>query len=583
MGMPRKLAAIIAADVVGYSRLMGGDEAGTLAALKTHRRELIDPKIAEHLGRIVKTTGDGLLIEFPSVVEAVLCAVEVQCAMQDRNMDVPADDRIEFRVGINLGDIIIDGDDIYGDGVNVAARLEGLAEASGVCVSKVVHDQVRDKLDLVFQDLGERQLKNIARPVHVFRIAPLVVGQPAPSAKPALALPDKPSIAILPFTNMSGDPEQEYFSDGITEDIITALSRLHWFFVIARNSTFAYKGKPVDVKQLGQELGVRYVLEGSVRKSGQRVRVTSQLIDATTNNHIWAERYDRQLSDVFALQDEITASVTAAIEPKLLAAEGIRAERRSIEDLNAWDLVARAVSHFWRLTAAESATAIAMLRQAVQRYPDYAPAHSILAFALVVSAHLGWTASANDRAFAAECALRAAELDDQDPWAHVALGYLAFTARQTDEAIDCFRRALDLNPNFAAAYGYIGFALACDGRLEDAIENSQRAIRMSPRDPLNFFFVGGMAAAYYVAGRYGEAVDWARQQVQLRPGSPSGHRILCASLAQAGFIEEAQVAMRLLRQVQPNISVDWVKASVPYTHCTMPRFLEGLRKAGLTD
>ncbi len=583
MGMTRKLTAIIAADVVGYSRLMGGDEAGTLAALKTHRRELIDPKIAEHQGRIVKTTGDGLLIEFPSVVEAVQCAVEIQRAMQERNTDVPADHRIEFRVGINLGDIIIDGDDIYGDGVNVAARLESLAEASGVCISKVVRDQVRDKLDLAFEDLGERQLKNIARPVHVFRIAASGVGEPAPSAKPALALPDKPSIAVLPFTNMSGDPEQEYFSDGITEDVITALSRLHWFFVIARNSTFAYKGKPVDVKHLGQELGVRYVLEGSVRKSGQRVRITSQLIDATTNNHIWAERYDRELSDIFALQDEITASVIAAIEPKLLAAEGIRAESRSIEDLNAWDLVARAVSHFWKLTAAESATAIAMLRQAVQRYPDYAPAHSILAFALVVSAHLGWTARANDRTFAAECALRAAELDDQDPWAHVALGYLAFTARQTDEAIDCFRRALDINPNFAAARGFIGFALACDGRSEDAIENSQRAIRMSPRDPLNFFFVGGLAAAHYLAGRYVEAVDWARQQVQMRPGSPSGHRILCASLAQAGLIEEARAAMRLLRQVQPNISVAWIKASVPYPDHTMPRFLEGLRKAGLTE
>ena len=581
--MTRKLAAIIAADVVGYSRPMGGDEAGTLSALKTHRRELIDPKIAEHQGRIVKTTGDGLLIEFPSVVEAVQCAVEVQRAIQDCNMDVPADHRIEFRVGINLGDVIIDGDDIYGDGVNVAARLEGLAEASGVCVSKVVRDQVRDKLDLVFEDLGERQLKNIARPVHVFRIAASVVGQPAPSAKPALPLPDKPSIAVLPFTNMSGDPEQEYFSDGITEDIITALSRLHWFFVIARNSTFAYKGKPVDVKHLGRELGVRYVLEGSVRKSGRRVRITSQLIDATTNNHIWAERYDRELSDIFALQDEITASVTAAIEPKLLAAEGIRAEGRSIEDLNAWDLVARAVSHFWKLTAAESATAIAMLRQAVQRYPDYAPAHSILAFALVVSAHLGWTESAKDRAFATECARRAAELDDQDPWAHVALGYLAFTARQTDKAIDCFRRALDLNPNFAAAHGYIGFALACDGRSEDAIENLQRAIRMSPRDPLNFSFVGGLAAAHYLAGRYAEAVDWARQQVQMRPGSPSGHRILCASLAQAGLIEEARAAMRLLRQVQPNISVAWIKASVPYPDHTMHRFLEGLRKAGLTE
>ncbi|HKO06398.1 MAG TPA: adenylate/guanylate cyclase domain-containing protein, partial [Alphaproteobacteria bacterium] len=293
----RRLAAILAADVAGYSRLMGADEEGTLARLKAHRRELIDPKIKEHRGRIVKTTGDGMLVEFASVVDAVRCAVDVQRGTAERNADVPPEKRIEFRVGINLGDIIIDGDDIHGDGVNIAARLEGLAQPGAVYISGTAYDQVRDKLDLAFEDMGEQQVKNIARPVRVFRIPAPVSGQPTASAEPVLALPDKPSIAVLPFENMSGDPEQEFFSDGMAEDIITALSKLRWFFVIARNSTFAYKGKSPDVRQVARELGVRYVLEGSVRKAGNRMRIAAQLIDGVTGNHIWAERYDREAVD----------------------------------------------------------------------------------------------------------------------------------------------------------------------------------------------------------------------------------------------------------------------------------------------
>jgi adenylate cyclase len=346
MGMARKLAAIIAADVVGYSRLMGANEAGTLAALKTHRQELIDPKIAEHQGRIVKTTGDGLLIEFPSVVEAVQCAVEVQRAMQDRNLDVPTDHRIEFRVGINLGDIIIDGDDIHGDGVNVAARLEGLAEANGVCVSRVVHDQVRDKLDLAFEDLGERELKNIARPVHLFRVAASAIGQPVPSAKLPLALPDKPSIAVLPFQNISGDPEQDYFADGMVEEIITALSRFKWLFVIARNSSFTFKGRAVDIKEVGRRLGVRYVLEGSVRKAAGKVRITGQLIDAVTGAHIWADKFERDLTDIFALQDEVSIAVVSAIQPKLLQTEIALAARRRPENLTPMIFISAHCSSF---------------------------------------------------------------------------------------------------------------------------------------------------------------------------------------------------------------------------------------------
>jgi TolB-like protein/Flp pilus assembly protein TadD len=403
------------------------------------------------------------------------------------------------------------------------------------------------------------------------------------SPGPPPPLPDKPSIAVLPFTNMSGDPEQEYFSDGITEDIITALSRLRWFFVIARNSTFVYKGQAVDVRSVGRDLGVRYVLEGSVRKSGQRMRITSQLLEATTGNHIWTERYDRELTDIFALQDEITASVTAAIEPKLIAAEGMRTETRSIDDLNAWDLVARALSHFGKMTAADNDAAIATLRQTVVRHPTYAPAHSILAFALLVSFQVGWMPTSGNKEIAARLAHRAAELDDSDPWAHMALGYLAITDRRTDEAARHFQVALDLNPNFAAAYGYTGWALVLDGQSEEALRHFSQWMRMSPRDPLTGFFCAGLSAAHYFAGRYNEAIKWARQGVQLRPGMPAGHRMLCASLAQAGLIDEARSAMAYLRKLQPTLSVAWVKQSVPYTARPMALFLDGLRKAGLTN
>jgi adenylate cyclase len=346
----RRLAAVLAADVAGYSRLMGADEEGTLARLKALRRELADPKIKEHRGRIVKTTGDGLLIEFASVVDAVRCAVEVQREMAERNADVPPDDRIEFRMGINLGDIIKDRRDIYGDGVNVAARLEALAEPGGICVSRVVRDQVRDKLAFSFEDMGEQQVKNIARPIRVHRI---LLGEKPGRSEPAasaaanspLALPDKPSIAVLPFQNMSGDPEQEYFTDGMVEEIITALSRIRWLFVIARNSSFTYKGRAIDVKQVGRELGVRYVLEGSVRKSGSRVRITAQLIETTAGAHLWADRFDGSLEDVFELQDKVASSVAGVIEPTLQVAEIRRLADRPTGDMTAYDLYLRALSH----------------------------------------------------------------------------------------------------------------------------------------------------------------------------------------------------------------------------------------------
>ena len=585
----RRLAAIFAGDVAGYSRLMGVDEEGTLRQLKTHRKELIDPKITEHRGRIVKTTGDGVLVEFVSVVDAVRCAVDIQRGMVERNAEVPADRRVEFRVGINVGDIISDSNDIYGDGVNVAARLEALAEPGGIMVSRNVHDQVRDKLSFGFEDMGEQTVKNIARPIGVYHVslidntAPIAVKVAAGAAKTKLSSADRPSLAVLPFANMSGDSEQEYFADGISEDIITGLSKLRWFFVIARNSSFVYKGKAVDVKRVARELGVRYVLEGSVRKGGNRVRITAQLIDAATGNHIWADRYDGDLTDVFALQDEITKKVVAAIEPRLLEAEGIRSQNRSPEDLGAWDMVIQANSLFWRLTKAEGEASIAILKQAVERYPDYAPACSMLAFAMLVSRLLGWSVGEREPLVkqAAALATRAAELDDSDPWAHLALGYVAFTMRRTDHAVQEFQRALDLNPNFAAAHGYLGFALAFGGRSDQAIDHIEQAIRMSPHDPQNAIFYGGLAVAHYLAGRYAEAVGFGREALQLRDGMTSGHRIYCASLAQTGQIDEARTAVARLKELQPEMSIAWIEKYVPYPPGPMTKFLEGMRKAGL--
>jgi adenylate cyclase len=583
----RRLAAIFAGDIAGYSRLMGVDEEGTLRQLKAHRKELVDPKITEHRGRIVKTTGDGMLVEFVSVVDAVRCGVDIQRGMAQRNSGVPEDKRIEFRIGINVGDIIFDGDDIFGDGVNVAARLEALADPGGIMVSGIVHDQVRDKLSFGFEDMGERAIKNIARPVGVHRVelAERVVPDKSAAAagKIEQRASDRPSIAVLPFANMSGDLEQEYFADGISEDIITGLSKLRWFFVIARNSSFTYKGKAVDVKRAAREMGVRYVLEGSVRKGGNRVRITAQLIDATTGNHLWADHYDGDLSDVFALQDEITRKVVAAIEPRLLEAEALRSQSRSPEDIDAWEMVMRANSLFWRMTKTEGEAAISMLKRAVDQYPDYAPAHSMLAFMLLVTRYAVRLSSELETQLneIATLAARAVQLDESDPWAHLALGFVALTRRHTDEAVERFQRSLALNPNFAVALGYLGLALAFDGRSDEAIQNIDDAMRMSPRDPQNSMFNAGLAVAHYLAGRYAEAVNFGRKSLQQREGLIAGHRIYIASLAQAGHIEEARALLQQLKEVQPDLSIAWIEKYVPYTPGTMGKFLEGIRKAGL--
>lgn len=430
----------------------------------------------------------------------------------------------------------------------------------------------------------QRLIRTIARKGVRFVAEPTTIAPDDPGRHPSdltSRTTEKPSIAVLPFTNMSGDPEQEYFSDGVSEDIIMGLSRLRWFFVIARNSSFVYKGQALDVRQIGDELGVDYLLEGSVRKSGQRVRISCQLLDAATGNHLWSERYDRELTDVFALQDEITESVVAAIEPELVAAEGNRAEKRSVNDLQAWDLVARALPHFWKFTVEGNAEAIAVLRKAVERFPNYAPANSMLSFALLFSAYVGW--DNEERELAEKLAFRAMEIDEHDPWAHVAAGFLAMTDRKTDESLRRYQRALELNPNFAAALGFVGFTLALDGQCVEALDYFERATRMNPKEAFTNIFLAPFGAAHYLSGDYNEAIRWAQQAVQLRPGHMGGYRILAASLAQAGRLDEAREVMATLRKLQPGISVAWVRKFVPYTDRAMERFLDGMRKAGLPE
>ncbi len=401
---------------------------------------------------------------------------------------------------------------------------------------------------------------------------------------PGLPLPDRPSIAVLPFANMSGDSDQEYFADGISEDLITGLSRIRWLFVIARNSSFVYKHRAVDVKQVSRELGVRYVLEGSVRRAGNRLRISAQLIDALTGGHHWAERYDRELGDIFTVQDEITRNVAAAIEPQLLAAEGVRALSRSANDLGAWELVARARTHVWRMTQPDYETAIEALTLAVEAHPDYAPAQSLLGFCLVFAAHMGWIDRDRGLLPGRQHALRAIALDDRDPWGHIALGYCAMMERRTEESIAALRRALSLNPNSAAAHSHLSRGLAFAGQDREAIERGEDAIRLSPLDPEMALFLGGIAAANYAAGRYAEAVRYATEAARLRPGFQGVQRMRCASLAQAGQVDEARSFLATLRREQPLLSLDWIRANAPYqTPQLMERYLEGMRKAGLTD
>jgi TolB-like protein/class 3 adenylate cyclase len=578
------LAAILAADVAGYSRLMGADEVGTLAALKALRREIMDPAIAEYEGRTVKTTGDGMLVMFASAVDAVNCAMAVQLKMAER--DGNGSQRIRFRIGINVGDIIIDGDDIFGDGVNVAARIESECEPGGVCLSGGAFEQVQGKTDFAFADLGERTLKNIARPVRLYAARSAPSPDPAGSDSSrefhkAAHLPDRPAIAVLPFTNMTGDPGQEYFSDGISEDIITALSKLRSFFVIARNSSFVFKGKSVHLKRIAEELGVGYVVEGSVRRAGDRVRITAQLNDTATGSHLWAERYDRQLADVFAVQDEITEAIVAAIEPQLYAAENFRASRKPPDSMDAWELLMRALSHFWRVTREDNVVAQALLEKAVAIDRNYGRALGVLATSHCFCAHLGWEDSTIAVPIAERAALAAIAVDSEDPWAHLALGLAHLYERRFDESLAAYETALRLNPSFSVAHSYYGLTLSYCGRWQEGAIAAQRAIRLSPSDPFSATYYGVAAYAQFVGRNYDEAMRLARQGIQ-RVDFVGAHRVLTAAAGMAGLSDIADAALRELRRIQPGISLAWIAKEIPTKlDAEREHYVEGFRRAGL--
>ena len=581
MSQTRRLAAILAADVAGYSRLMGADEEGTHERLKALRHELFDPKIAEHHGRIVKTTGDGVLVEFASVVDAVRCAVEVQQAMPERNTGVGADSRIELRIGINLGDVIVEPDDLYGDGVNIAARIEALADAGGVFVSNTVHDHVRDRLPFVFEDLGEQQVKNIARPVRVYRVrdrgaAAKPSSAPAP---PVLPLPDKPSIAVLPFQNMSGDPEQEYFTDGMVEEIITALSRIRWLFVIARNSSFTYKGQAIDVKQVGRELGVRYVLEGSVRKAGGRVRITAQLIDAVSDAHLWADRFDGALEDIFELQDNVASNVAGVIEPALLGAEMSRSAQRPTNDLTAYDLYLRALAPIrsGEVGRESYGEALDLLNQAIQRDSRYAPALALAGSCRSSLDVAGWIedAGANrDEALRLTRRALAAGRDDPNVLAYGAY-VLAYFGEDIIAAIALIDRCLELNPSFAVGWWRSGWLRLWAGQPDLAIEHFEIGLRLSPRvrihDPLL-----GIGVGHFFARRYDAARTMLLRSMQENPNWVPSYRFLASCYAQMGRLGEAREIIERLQTLTDVVvphATHWRNAA----HREF--YLEGLRQA----
>ena len=577
----RRLAAILAADVAGYSRLMGNDEEGTLAALKACRRELIDPKLVEYRGRIVKTTGDGALIEFASVVDAARCALEIQRGMADRNAAIPEDHRVEFRIGINVGDIIIDEGDIYGDGVNIAARLESLASPGAICLSENAYSQIKGKLPLDVSDLGMQQLKNIAQPVRVYSVG--LAGTPT---RQSLALPDRPSIAVLPFQNMSGDPEQEYFADGMVEDIITGLSRIKGLFVIARNSSFTYKGRAVDVKQVGRELGVRYVLEGSVRKAGTRVRITGQLIEASTGAHLWADRFDGALEDVFELQDYVTSSVVAAIAPKLEQAEIERSKRKPTNNLDAYDYYLRGVDNLHIQTRESTSEALGQFHKAIDLDPGFAAAYAMAAFCYSQRKAFGWvTNRSRDIAEAAPLARRAAELTRDDALAISRAGLvLAYVVQDFDAGALLIDRARGLNPNLSAVWHASGWLNVWIGEPDTAVEHLERFIRISPLDPLLQSIRSAIAFAHVFAGRFTEAVPFAEKALADSPNSHQALRATALSCALAGRTEQAEKAIGRLLQVDPAFRISKLLDLTPLQRPQdIARYQEGMRKAGLPE
>jgi TolB-like protein/class 3 adenylate cyclase len=591
----RRLAAILAADVVGYSRLIRADEEGTLLALRALREELIDLKIKEYRGRIVKLMGDGILVEFNSVVDAVACGTDVQQKLAKRNSATPEARQIVLRIGINLGDVVIDGDDIQGDGVNVAARLEALSEPGGICISDAVHDQVRDRLDISFEDVGKQEVKNIDRPVQAWKwsapkpdaglTSDTADSSSLPAEAPTLALPDKPSIAVLPFDNMSGDPEQDYFADGMVEDIITGLSRLKWLFVIARNSSFTYKGKAVDVKQVGRELGVRYVLEGSVRKAGNRVRITGQLIDASTGTHLWADRSDGELEDIFDLQDQVTQNVVGAIAPKLEQAEIERSKRKPTQSLDAYDYYLRGMAAFHQFTKSANKEALTMFSHAFELDADYAAAYGMAARSYAQRKGFGWIVD-HEREGAEACRLarKASDIGRDDAVGLAASGFTLIIFGDNNDGDALLERALVLNPNLAWVWHISGLAKALDGRPDEAVERASHALRLSPQDPQIFAMQAIVALGHFHAGRHDEAFSWAEIALRDRSNFLLAAGVAAASAAVSGRPAEAEKAMAQLREIDPTRRLsnlkEWFNFQRPEDS---ERWAHALQKAGMPE
>jgi TolB-like protein/class 3 adenylate cyclase len=572
----RKLAAIFAADVEGYSRLMGRDEVGTLRTLTAYRA-IIDRLIATHRGRIFNTAGDSLVADFASAVDAVQCAVEVQDAIGRENADRPAGEQMRFRIGIHVGDIIVQGDNLFGDAVNIAARLEALAESGGICVSGSARDYIGTKLPVEFVDLGQQQVKNIAQPIKAYRIR----GETTPIATPVVAsllpLPDKPSIAVLPFVNMSGDPEQEYFADGMVEEIITALSRIRWLFVIARNTSFTYKGQAVDVKQIGRELGVRYVLEGSVRKAGQRVRINAQLIDAQLGAHLWADRFDGSLEDVFELQDKVAISVAGVIEPALQVAETARSAHRPTTDLAAYDLYLRALGVFFPVTRERAFDALGLLEQAIVIDSHYGPALAWAATCHMLCVQNGWAEEPEiTRRTAINRARQALEVGDNDP---SVLANAAFVLARLGENIDAMIRLVDralvLNPSYARGWYVSGVLRMLAGQPDLAIEHVETSLRLSPRERIGTP-LAAIGTAYFYKRQFDKAAEKLLFAIQEHPGAPLSYRYLAACYAHMGRLDQARAIVERLRTITPLIIPSDLAARNPEDR---ELFLSGLRLA----
>jgi TolB-like protein/class 3 adenylate cyclase/Tfp pilus assembly protein PilF len=578
----RRLAAILAADVVGYSRLMEQDEAGTFERLRQMRTEIVQPVIAGHRGRIFKLMGDGLLAEFGSAVDAVECAAAIQHAAAEGNREAADDQHINWRIGVHVGDVIVEGEDRHGDAVNVSSRLQELASAGGVCVSRPIVDHVRNKVTLGFELRGEERLKNIVEPIAVYAMhmeGALVKQAPPP-------LPNKPSIAVLPFNSLSADPEQDYFADGMVEEIITALSRMRWLFVIARNSSFTYKGRAVDVKQVGRELGVRYVLEGSVRRSGRRLRITGQLIDATSGAHIWADKFDGELEDVFDLQDHVTASVVGAIAPKLEQAEIERAKRKPTESLDAYDCYLRGLAELHRFTKDASNEALLHFGRAIELDPHFAAAYGMAARCYALRKAGRWMAeSASEIAEAGRLARRAIELGPDDAVALSTAGFaLADVVDELEDGDALIDRAIALNPNLASAWIFSGWVKVSLGEPEAAIERLSHALRLSPHDPYLFGMLSAIASAHLAAGRYGEALSWAEKSFRVKPDYLLAACIMAVSRALDGRVEEARNTALIVRRLDPDLRLSNLKSVISYLReKDFTKWVDGLRTAGIPE